>query len=116
VGLDRLLSALETLGGNTKRPGTTRVVIANLEESLAPEYQAAAAALRGAGLASEVFSETRKLSQQYSYAEAKGAGHILFRGLEEKDRGVWVLRDLLSRGNTEFPSIEAVAASIPRQG
>lgn len=116
VGLDRLLTALETLGGSAKRKGTTRVVIANTEESLAPEYQAAAAVLRGSGLACEVFSETRKLAQQYSYAEAKGAGHILFRGIEEKEKGVWMLRDLASRINAEFSSAEAAAASLRRQG
>ena len=71
--------------------------------------------MRAAGIACEVFPEPRKLGGQYAYAEQKGALFALVRGLEEKERGIWLLRDLVGRTNTEYTSVEAAAAAIPRK-
>ncbi len=115
IGLDRLLAALDTIGKTGKAAGYTQVLVVNVESSLCAEYQAAGAALRAAGIACEVFPETRKPGQQYAYAEQKGALFALVRGSEEKRRDVWLLRDLAGRTNAEYPSVEAAAAAIPRQ-
>ncbi|MBN2874374.1 MAG: histidine--tRNA ligase [Spirochaetales bacterium] len=117
VGLDRLLAALETTQAGSKPAGYVKFVIVNLDSALAGEYQAAAAEMRAAGIACEVFPETRKLVSQYAYSEQKGASFAVVRGVTEKERGVWILRDLASRSNTEYASLEALisaAASEPR--
>lgn len=114
VGLDRLIAALEAIGRSRRPAGYCRLVVAMVDETLAPEYQAAAAALRASGVACEVYPEARKLPQQFAYAEKKGAAYALVRGADEKARGAWVLRDLSARANADYPSIEAVAAALGR--
>ena len=115
IGLDRLLAALEAVGKAGKTIGYTRVLVVNAEASLCTEYQAAGAAMRAAGIACEVFPETRKLGGQYAYAEQKGASFALVRGSEEKERGIWLLRNLAGRTNAEYSSIEAAVAAMHRQ-
>jgi len=112
VGLDRLLAALEAIGKATKTNGYTNVLVVNTEPTMGAEYQAAGAALRAAGVACEVFPDTKKAVQQYAYAELKGARYALVQGLEEKARGVWFLRNLAERSNREFSNLAAVAAAL----
>ncbi|HPE87927.1 MAG TPA: histidine--tRNA ligase [Spirochaetia bacterium] len=112
VGIDRLIAALEELGRSGAKAGYTRVLVANVEPALTPEYQAAAAALRDAGIACEVYPEPRKLVQQYAYAEQKGASHALIRGSDEKARGLWQLRDLAARSNAEHADLGSVIAAL----
>lgn len=112
VGIDRLIAALEALGRAGTRGGYTRVLVANADPTMCAEYQAAAAALREAGIACEVYPEAKKLVGQYAYAELKGATYALVRGPEEKARGVWLLRNLSERANAEHNSVAAVIAAL----
>lgn len=112
VGLDRLLAALEAIGKAAKPAGYTRVLVVNAEPSLGAAYQAAGATLRAAGIACEVFPEVKKPGQQYAYAELKGAHFALVQGLEEKSRGVWLLRNLAERTNAEYSSLPAIVAAL----
>ncbi len=108
VGLDRLLAALEGLDTEKKVGGYISLVIVNSDPGLVPEYQAAAAVLRAGGVACEVFPECRKPVQQFAYAELKGAGFALTRSPEDKVKGIWILRKLSDRSNTEYGSIDAL--------
>lgn len=112
VGIDRLMAALETTGKAHRSSGYTRVVIINSDESLGADYQSAAQSMRLAGIACEVFPDSRKAGQQFAYAEAKGATHALIRGAEEKARGVWTVRQLATRTNVEYSDLGAITAAI----
>jgi len=112
VGIDRLIAALEALGRTGTRGGYTRVLVANADPTMCAEYQAAAAAIRDAGIACEAYPEAKKLVGQYAYAEQKGAAYALVRGPEEKARGVWLLRNLSERANVEYSSVDAVIAAL----
>ena len=112
VGIDRLIAALDTTGKAHRSSGYTRVVIINSDESLGADYQSAAQSMRLAGIACEVFPDSRKAGQQFAYAEAKGATHALIRGADEKARGVWTVRQLATRTNVEYSDLGAVAAAI----
>jgi len=112
VGIDRLIAALEALGRTGTRGGYTRVLVANADPAMCAEYQAAAAALRAAGVACEVYPEAKKLVGQFAYAELKGASYALVRGPEEKARGVWLLRNLSDRANAEHSSVASVIAAL----
>lgn len=101
IGLDRLLTALETLGKTSGRGGYTDVLILMLDETLGPRYQSLAALLRARGLASEVFPEKKKLAQQFSYAERKGIPLAIILGEDELRRGVIALKDLKTRESLE---------------
>jgi histidyl-tRNA synthetase len=112
IGLDRLLTALETLGKTRGRTSYTDVLVLVVEEDFGPRYQELAAGLRRAGLAVEVFSEKKKLAQQFAYAEKKGIPYAIIMGGDEAAKGVFTLRDLASRENAELPSVEGLAARI----
>jgi len=105
IGLDRLLTALESLGRTKGRMGYTDILILALEESFGPRYQGMAAELRKAGIAAEVFPEKRKLGQQFAYAEKKGIAYALVFGQEEAQKGLVTLRDMASRENRNFAGI-----------
>lgn len=110
VGLDRLLAALEVLGKSTKAAGYTRLLITMTDSKLAPLYQAAAIKARSAGIACELYPEEKKLSQQYIYAEKKGAAFALVYENEK-----WLLRNLKSRTMQEFNELEE-AFLVLKQG
>lgn len=112
VGLDRLLAALDAIGRKAEPTGAIRVLVTNTEEALEPEYQAAAARLRAAGIACEVFPDRRKLGQQFALAERKGAAFALVRGAEERARGIWTLRELASRTDSPCASLEELTERL----
>ncbi|MBN1518849.1 MAG: histidine--tRNA ligase [Spirochaetales bacterium] len=115
VGIDRLLAAFEALGRSGTSGVAPSVLVFNLVDGKNAVYQAAAAAFRAAGLTAEVYPERKKLGQQFAYAEKKGAAFGLIRGSAEEERGVWVLKDLAARAQTEYPSLEdAVKAASAR--
>ena len=112
IGLDRLLTALETLGRTSGSTSCTDIVILSMEEGWGPRYQGLAARLRSAGLSVEVFPEKKKLAQQFAYAEKKGVRFALILGGDEAAKGVLTLRELAARENHDFPSIEAIADHV----
>ncbi|MDX9899292.1 MAG: histidine--tRNA ligase [Spirochaetia bacterium] len=112
IGMDRLLAALEEIGNSSQPSGFTKVLVVNIDDSLAVDYQSTANAIRSSGIACEVFPEPRKPSQQYTYAEQKGAFFALIRGADEKARGVWTLRNLHDRTNAEYADMPAVIAAV----
>jgi len=112
VGLDRLLTALEGLDSRKSADGYVKIVIVNSEQASAPEYQAAAAALRAAGIPCEVFPEIRKPVQQFAYAELKGAAFALMRGVDGTEGGTWILRTLADRSNLEYHKLEELITTV----
>ena len=112
IGLDRLLTALESLGRTRGRAGYTEVLILALEEGFGPRYQGMASVLRKEGLATEIFPEKKKLAQQFAYAEKKGVAFALICGQDEAQKGIVILRTMASRENREFPSIAEAAAFL----
>lgn len=112
IGMDRLLAALEEIGTKDSGAGYTTLLVINMDQSLVVEYQKAGMDIRAAGIACEVFPDTKKISQQYAYAEHKGAAFALIRSKDEKSRGVWTLRNLETRTNTEFVDIPAVIEAV----
>lgn len=112
VGMDRFLAGMEALGRQSRRGSYSRALVMNLDDASAVDYQAAAASLRAAGIACEVFPERRKPAQQFSYAEKKGIAFALIRGEEEKARGVWTLRELATRKNDDFDGLAALTAAL----
>jgi histidyl-tRNA synthetase len=114
IGLDRLLTALETLGRTGERAGYTEVLVLAIEEGWGPRYQGLAAEMRKAGLSAEVYPERKKLGQQFAYAEKKKIPFALILGGDEENKGVVVLRELAARENHELPSA-AAAASLAKE-
>jgi len=112
VGLDRLMAAFEESARGVKSPAGLDVLVALADPAMLPEYQAAATRIRAAGRSCEVYPEPRKLGQQFAYAERKGARYAVVRGPAERERGVWTLRDLTTRSDFDYPSVDAVVATL----
>lgn len=110
IGLDRLLTALESLGRTRGRSSYTDLLILQLEDDFGPKYQGLAAALRAEGLSCEIFAEKKKLAQQFSYAERKGIGLAILYGSAEESKKTYVLKNLRNRETRECASLAELAA------
>jgi len=106
VGLDRLLSALESLGKSSPGHADPRVLIINFDDTLLPDMHAAATRLRAEGISAEIFPESKKLISQYGYAEKKGIPFALLLDEASLSAGAFPLRDLSRRSTVTFSSFE----------
>jgi len=110
IGVDRLFEAMEALG-LVKPSGAAKVLVMNLDESLAAEYLALATQLRGKGIATEVYYQAAKLDKQFKYAESRGIQYAVIMGSEEKEKGMAQLKDLASR-EQKVVALKDLAAAI----
>jgi len=88
IGLTRMLSRLFEAG--VVRPGAATpapVLVTVMDRALLADCLGLAAELRQAGIATEVYTEPRKLGQQLKYADQKGFGIALILGESEKAAG-----------------------------
>jgi histidyl-tRNA synthetase len=116
IGMDRLLAALEELipGGYGARE--SGVIIPCMEESLLGAAFALAERLRGRGVSAEVFTEKKKLPQQFAYAEKKGIPFAVIMGPDEAARGVYGLKDLGSRESRDGLGFEELVQILAKDG
>ncbi len=112
IGLDRLLTALETLGKTRGGSGYTEALVLNIEEDVGTKYQQIAAVLRRAGIIAEVFAEKRKLAQQFAYAEKKGIPFAIVLGESEAAKKCLTVKVLASRETFEVESASEAADRI----
>ena len=83
LGLDRLLTAMQTLEmiPSTKTPADVMVV--QFDANYLNRYISIARSLRAAGLKVEVFSDAKKLNQQFKYADRRGFRAVIIAGADE---------------------------------
>jgi histidyl-tRNA synthetase len=110
IGLDRLLVALEELGGLKNRLPLPQILVLMLDERLNAHYQRIARHLREQGLSVEVSFEKRKLAQQFQLAERKGIPLALICGEDERLAGTVNLKKLDTRESYDGLTLEAAAA------
>lgn len=87
LGLDRLLTAMETLGMLEPRASTADVLVVQFESSRLADYFRLAGQLRRSGIPTEVFPEPKKLGQQFKYADRRGHHAVVIAGSDEFERG-----------------------------
>jgi histidyl-tRNA synthetase len=87
IGVSRLLSALRAIDSPivaaAKKPGP--VVVAVLDRDHIADYQRLVAALRGAGIAAELYLGESGLNAQLKYADRRGAHCAIIQGSNERD-------------------------------
>lgn len=108
LGLDRLLAAMEELGLLTARTSTAPVLVTQFDAEGLGAYQEVAARLRRRGIGAEVYPEARKLGAQLSYAERRGCFIALIGGSQERERGIWQVKDLRSGVQQETADADVV--------
>jgi len=120
VGLDRLIAALETLGGLPGGTGAAPVAVACLRQEDSGLYQALARRFRNAGVACEVFTEAAESGganpvRQFVLAEKKGIRWVVIPG-ENPPADVFTMRNLAGRKNLDGLSVEEAARIVLGDG
>lgn len=83
VGVNRLLTALQTLRTVETIKTPSQILIVNFGEELSGEYARVASNLRSLGIPTEVYYEGAKLAKQLKYADSLGIPWALFMGPDE---------------------------------
>jgi histidyl-tRNA synthetase len=106
LGLDRLLTAMETLGMVEKVRTPSPVFIALFDARRLTDYLRWAAAIRAEGIGVEIYPEPRKLGQQLKYADARGHAVALIAGENEFAESTCQVKNLRT-GESQTVSLAA---------
>jgi histidyl-tRNA synthetase len=112
LGLDRLLSAMETLKLIEPVRTPAEVFIPYFSESHLSDYFRLAAELRAAGLGVEVYPEPKKLGRQLQYADKRGFRVALVAGDDEFAAGQCQVKNLASGESTTVPLADGVGSLV----
>jgi histidyl-tRNA synthetase len=97
IGVDRLLAALTHLGRIGDRKATARVLITNMDASLAEDYLAMTWELRRAGIPTELYLGTAKgPGKQLKYADQYDVPLAILYGSNEKAQGTVTVKDMVA--------------------
>jgi histidyl-tRNA synthetase len=95
MGVDRLLAALDSLKKLDTRRATARVLVINMDPSLAGDYLAITWELRRAGVPTEFYIGMKKRAgQQLQYADHYDIPLAILYGSNEKEQGVVTIKDM----------------------
>lgn len=109
IGLDRLMAGLEELGLLDSKAMGSDVIILNFEDSSVSHNHYLASVIRDSGLSCEVYLTSKKLGNQFSFAEKKGISFALLCGTDEKNSDTVTLKNMTTRENfNKIKLIEAI--------
>ncbi|MGD8395948.1 MAG: histidine--tRNA ligase [Candidatus Eiseniibacteriota bacterium] len=94
LGIDRLLDAIDRRSAGAGRQATADVLVLLLDATHRMELVQVAERLRGAGIATELFPEPKKIHKQLQYADRRGHRLAVIAGPEELAAGVWSVKIL----------------------
>lgn len=95
IGLTRLFPRLVEAGVLAVGPATVApVLVTTMASEYLPHYLRFGAALRQAGINTEIFTEPKKLGAQMKYAHRKGFGVVVIAGEQELTSGTVLVRRL----------------------
>lgn len=102
LGLDRLLTALETLGRLSSTSKPCPVFVTYFDQAHRDDYLRLATNLRRAGIGTEVYPEPRKLKAQLKYADSHGFQYAIIAGSNEWQRGQVQVKVLAEKTSEEI--------------
>jgi histidyl-tRNA synthetase len=109
IGLDRLMAGLEELGLLENNNTNNGVIVLNMDKTLLPHYHKIASVIRDSGLACEVYLDSKKMGNQFSFADKKGISYAILCGTEEHSSNTVTLKNLATRENHDkIPLDEAI--------
>ena len=112
IGLDRILAALKDTGKIEERKTSTRILVTVFDEKFLADSIGLASELRKAGIPAEVYLETRKLKQQFSYADKLGIPFVAILGEDEIAKGKIALKDMATGEQVDLSLREVVERVI----
>ncbi len=110
LGLERILVVMAERGMFPDLAAAAPVMVLRLEEATTAEALRIAAALRGAGIATELYPNVDKLGKQLQYAESRRARLVAFVGTRERDAGQVALKVMA----TQEQQVVSEAALVAR--
>lgn len=114
-GADRIYDVLKGLG---KFPGdlgySARILFANMGTSEVEYLLPVASALRGKGVAVEIYPDPAKLKKQFDYADRKGIGFLSITGGDEVAAGTVQFKNLATGEQKSFAKddLESILAFV----
>lgn len=110
IGLSRLIARAFEAGLIAPGPATPATVLVTvMDRTLLPDSLTVARRLRDAGVATEVFTEPRKLAAQLKYADAKGFRYAVILGEDERTAGTVRIKTLSTGDQTTVPADDVAA-------
>lgn len=100
-GVSRILDVLQETGWETGAKTPAQVIIVNFSPKLAEVYFSVATALRREGIATQVYSDNKKVGQQLKYAGEMGIPYAVIIGEDEQAKGSAKIRNLETREEQE---------------
>jgi len=110
LGLERILVVMAERRMFPDLSAAAKAMVLRLEEGTTAETLRAAAALRGAGIATELYPNVDKLGKQLQYAESRGARLVAFVGSREAEAGQVALK-VMATQEQHLVAREALAAT-----
>jgi histidyl-tRNA synthetase len=96
IGVSRLMAALQHLGKVDTKCGPGPVVVTVFDRDRIADYQRMVAALRGAGIRSELYlGNPKNFGNQLKYADKRGSPCVVIQGGNEKEKGEVQIKDLI---------------------
>lgn len=106
IGLDRILAALVDAGKIENDLTPTKVLVTIFDDKFIPRSIEVANSLREAGISTEIYLESKKLKQQFAYADKLKIPFVLIIGEDEISRGTVSMKDMKT-GNQKEISLDA---------
>ena len=96
IGVSRLQAALTMIGKLDAKPAPGPVVVTVFDRDRTADYQKMVAALRDAGIRSELYlGNPKNFGNQFKYADKRGSPCVVIQGGDEKAKGEVQIKDLI---------------------
>jgi histidyl-tRNA synthetase len=95
IGVSRLYAALKALGKTGTETARGPVLVLVMDKDRLGDFQAMAARLRAAGIATEMYVGTSGMKAQMKYADKRGSPCVVIQGGDEKAKGEVTIKDLI---------------------
>ncbi|MBX9777411.1 MAG: histidine--tRNA ligase [Xanthobacteraceae bacterium] len=96
IGVSRLQAALTMIGKLDGKAAPGPVVVTVFDRDRTADYQKMVAALRNAGIRSELYlGNPKNFGNQFKYADKRGSPCVVIQGGDEKARGEVQIKDLI---------------------
>jgi len=109
LGVDRLYAALEKLGVLKKKRTTVRALLMNLSPQLREKYIELLRDLRAANINTSFYlGDDKAFQAQLAYAVKMEIGYVIIYGENEKAKGMFALKNLVTREQREVSREELI--------
>lgn len=112
IGIDRIVAALLEKEDNFFKNHHLSLIAINMGDDSLDYTLKILSKFREHKVQSQVYLEPKKLAKQFKYADDKGINYALIAGKEEKNKGVFSIKNLATGEQNEFSCVSAALKHI----